>query len=65
MPGTARSVADALMRRGWLARTGDEFRLAEDAPSRHLRLTVHDLNDADAAQLARDLVASALPSRKA
>ncbi|OWP22108.1 transcriptional regulator PtsJ [Microbacterium sp. AISO3] len=65
VPGTARSVADALMRRGWLARTGDEFRLAEDAPSRHLRLTVHDLNDADAAQLARDLVASALPSRKA
>ncbi|MGZ0067878.1 aminotransferase class I/II-fold pyridoxal phosphate-dependent enzyme [Microbacterium arborescens] len=65
VPGTARSVADALMRRGWLARTGDEFRLADDAPSRHLRLTVHDLNDADAALLARDLVASALPSRKA
>lgn len=65
VPGTARSVADALMRRGWLARTGDEFRLADDAPSRHLRLTVHDLNDADAALLVRDLVASALPSRKA
>ena len=65
VPGTARSVADALMRRGWLARTGDEFRLADDAPSRHLRLTVHDLNDADAALLVQDLVASALPSRKA
>lgn len=65
VPGTARSVADALMRRGWLARTGDEFRLSDDAPSRHLRLTVHDLNDADAALLVRDLVASALPSRKA
>ncbi|MGR6741796.1 aminotransferase class I/II-fold pyridoxal phosphate-dependent enzyme [Microbacterium sp. F1-18] len=65
VPGTARSVADALMRRGWLARTGDEFRLSDDAPSRHLRLTVHDLNDADAALLVQDLVASALPSRKA
>lgn len=65
VPGTARAVADALMRRGWLARTGDEFRLTEDSPSRHLRLTVHDLGDDDAGLLVRDLVAAALPSRKA
>ncbi|SDQ15307.1 aminotransferase class I/II-fold pyridoxal phosphate-dependent enzyme [Microbacterium sp. cf332] len=65
VPGTARVVADALMRRGWLARTGDEFRLADHAASRHLRLTVHDLDDDDTALLVRDLVAAALPSRKA
>ncbi len=65
VPGTARAVADALMRRGWLARTGDEFRLADDSPSRHLRLTIHDLDDDDAALLVRDLVTAALPSRKA
>ncbi|QLD13017.1 aminotransferase class I/II-fold pyridoxal phosphate-dependent enzyme [Microbacterium oleivorans] len=65
VPGTARTVADALMRRGWLARTGDEFRLSADEPSRHLRLTVHDLDDDDADALARDLAAAALtPSRK-
>lgn len=65
VPGTARAVADALMRRGWLARTGDEFRLSADEPSRHLRLTVHDLDDDDAETLVRDLAAAALiPSRK-
>lgn len=49
----ARDVADRLMRRGWLARPGDEFRL-ETSPtaSRHLRLTVHDLNEEDAMALA-------------
>jgi DNA-binding transcriptional MocR family regulator len=59
----ARTVADALMRRGWLARTGDEFRLAGDGPSHHLRLTVHDLDDDEADSLARDLAAAALSTK--
>jgi DNA-binding transcriptional MocR family regulator len=55
---TARAVSEQLMRRGWLARTEDEFRLGV-GPSQHLRLTVHDLDDAAARQLADD-VASAV-----
>lgn len=59
LPRPARAVAEKLMRRGWLARTGDEFALDEKAePSRHLRLTVHDLSDADAAAFVADLVAA-------
>jgi hypothetical protein len=46
------------MRRGWLARPGDEFVLADDRAARHLRLTVHDLSDADARRLASDLAAA-------
>ncbi|WP_164233789.1 aminotransferase class I/II-fold pyridoxal phosphate-dependent enzyme [Microbacterium hydrocarbonoxydans] len=60
LPQPARAVAERLMRRGWLARTGDEFALDERAePSRHLRLTVHDLSDEDAETLVADLVAAA------
>lgn len=59
LPRPARAVAEQLMRRGWLARTGDEFALDERAaPSHHLRLTVHDLSDDDAATLVTDLVAA-------
>lgn len=59
LPRPARLVAERLMRRGWLARTGDEFALDERAaPSHHLRLTVHDLSDDDAATLVTDLVAA-------
>ncbi len=59
MPVPAREAAAYLMRRGWLARTGDDFRLDEAAPeSHHLRLTVHDLDEADAARLVDDLVAA-------
>lgn len=59
LPVAARDVAERLTRRGWLVRTGDEFRLEEsDEPSRHLRLTVHDLDDAAAATLAEDVVAA-------
>jgi len=59
LPKPARVVAERLMRRGWLVRTGDEFVLDEStAPSHHLRLTVHDLNDADAAQLAADIASA-------
>ncbi|WP_337006058.1 MULTISPECIES: aminotransferase class I/II-fold pyridoxal phosphate-dependent enzyme [unclassified Microbacterium] len=55
----ARLVADRLMRRGWLARTGDDFALDDRAePSPHLRLTVHDLSDDDAETLVADLVAA-------
>ncbi|MCA1306343.1 aminotransferase class I/II-fold pyridoxal phosphate-dependent enzyme [Microbacterium esteraromaticum] len=55
----ARTTAERLMRRGWLARTGDEFCIDESSPaSHHLRLTVHDLSDADAARLIDDLVAA-------
>ena len=55
----ARTAAERLMRQGWLARTGDEFRLDESSPaSHHLRLTVHDLSDADAERLLDDLAAA-------
>ncbi|QAY61280.1 aminotransferase class I/II-fold pyridoxal phosphate-dependent enzyme [Microbacterium protaetiae] len=57
LPVTARAVGEQLMRRGWLARLGDDFVLS-DAASRHLRLTVHDLDDTAAAQLADDLAAA-------
>lgn len=59
LPIAAHTVAERLMRRGWLARTGDDFALDDRAePSRHLRLTVHDLSDDDAATLVTDLVAA-------
>ena len=59
LPLPAREVAERLMRRGWLVRTGDEFRLApRTAPSRHLRLTVHELDGEGAEALAEDLVAA-------
>jgi DNA-binding transcriptional MocR family regulator len=58
LPVPARAVSEQLMRRGWLARPGDEFDLAPASPSRHLRLTVHDLSDEDAEQLAADIAAS-------
>ncbi|WP_417511971.1 aminotransferase class I/II-fold pyridoxal phosphate-dependent enzyme [Microbacterium sp.] len=55
-PKPARTVREQLMRRGWLARTGDEFLLDDNAdPSHHLRLTVHDLSDDDAEQLVADI----------
>jgi DNA-binding transcriptional MocR family regulator len=55
---SARSVAEQLMRRGWLARTGDEFVLADERATQHLRLTVHDLSDDDADRLIADLAAA-------
>jgi len=59
VPARARAVAEQLMRRGWLARPGDEFFLADDDALRRLRLTVHDLSDIDLARLAADVAASA------
>lgn len=59
LPLAARVVTERLMRRGWLARTGDEFALGDRTePSKHLRLTVHDLSDDDAETLVADLVAA-------
>ena len=58
LPAPARAVTEQLMRRGWLARPGDEFLLADDATTRHLRLTVHELNDEDARRLATDIAAA-------
>lgn len=58
LPVPARVVVERLMRRGWLARSGDEFMLQDGPPSHRLRLTVHDLDDADAEQLAADIGAA-------
>ncbi len=58
LPVPARGVVERLMRRGWLARSGDEFMLADGPSSHRLRLTVHDLDDADAEQLAADIAAA-------
>ena len=63
LPAPARTVAERLMRRGWLARSGDDFLVAEGGPSHRLRLTVHDLDDADAEQLASDIGTSVRAAR--
>jgi len=55
LPVPARDVSEQLMRRGWLARPGDAFVLADEPAARRLRLTVHDLGDADAERLAADI----------
>jgi DNA-binding transcriptional MocR family regulator len=62
LPVPAREVSGQLMRRGWLARSGDEFVLGAAAAT-HLRLTVHDLPDDDARQLADDLAAAVAGAR--
>ena len=54
----ARAVVERLMRRGWLARSGDEFTLGTPSPSYRLRLTVHDLSQDEAEQLAADIGAA-------
>ncbi|WP_174564876.1 aminotransferase class I/II-fold pyridoxal phosphate-dependent enzyme [Actinomadura chibensis] len=51
----AGTVSERLLRRGWLARTGDRFALRGPAAAGHLRLTVHHLGDEHAALLADDL----------
>ena len=56
LPRPAHQVAAQLARCGWRVRTGEEFRLAPDAePSRHLRVTVHDLGEDEAERFAGDL----------
>ena len=63
VPAAAREVCEQLMRRGWLARSGDDFVLAGLDASRRLRLTVHDLDDEDARQLADDVLAAVAAAR--
>jgi DNA-binding transcriptional MocR family regulator len=58
LPAPVAVVRENLMRRGWLARGGDEFFLGTEVRD-HLRLTIHTLSDADATRLADDLAASA------
>ena len=58
LPVPAREVSERLMRRGWLARTGDEFSLGSVPTDRRLRLTVHDLDDPEAERLAADIAAA-------
>jgi DNA-binding transcriptional MocR family regulator len=58
LPIAARDVKEQLMRRGWLVRTGDEFALGDGPARDRLRLTVHDLSDADANRLADDIAAA-------
>jgi DNA-binding transcriptional MocR family regulator len=58
LPVPAREVSTHLMRRGWLARTGDEFSLGSVPTAHRLRLTVHDLGDEDADRLAVDIAAA-------
>ncbi|PRB14176.1 aminotransferase class I/II-fold pyridoxal phosphate-dependent enzyme [Microbacterium sp. MYb62] len=60
----ATEVSRRLALRGWLARPGAEFALdpATSPGSRHLRLTVHDLDDADLRRLVDDLVAAVGPA---
>ncbi|MDV3126734.1 aminotransferase class I/II-fold pyridoxal phosphate-dependent enzyme [Mycobacterium sp. 21AC1] len=57
-----RTVSEQLLKRGWIARTGDSFSLTRAAHGGHLRLTVHELDDAQAAALADDLAAALSPS---
>ena len=58
LPVPARLVTVQLMRLGWLARSGDEFVLADSAHAQRLRITAHGLDDADAEQLASDIAAA-------
>ena len=58
LPVAASLVTVQLMRLGWLARSGDEFVLAAAEQAQRLRITAHDLDDADAEQLASDIAAA-------
>ncbi len=51
----ARAVSLAMMRRGWLVRTGGGFLLEADEASPQIRLTAHTLDDAELRALADDL----------
>lgn len=57
-------VAARLARRGWLVRPGSAFALeGGETGAGHLRLTVHDLDDADLRRLADDVAATRGPRR--
>ena len=62
---SADAVVRELMKRGWLARTEDEFALHRSPGSgTHVRLTVHDLSDAEQVTLADDLAAAIERARR-
>ncbi|GGF29406.1 transcriptional regulator PtsJ [Microbacterium sorbitolivorans] len=49
----ASDVTARLAEQGWIVRSGDEFRVSPDSPrSHHLRVTAHDLTDAEQESLA-------------
>ena len=54
----AHVVSAELVRRGWAARTGDEFAISPGTGAERLRLTVHDLDDDEAVRLADALAAA-------
>lgn len=58
LPVAGRDVVPHLMRRGWLARPGEDFVLGDESAARHVRLTVHDLDDEGQQRLAADLAAA-------
>lgn len=58
LPVPAAAVREDLMRRGWLVRDGEHFRLSPDQPGEYLRLTVHALDDSTARVLADDIARS-------
>ncbi|WP_197061033.1 aminotransferase class I/II-fold pyridoxal phosphate-dependent enzyme [Microbacterium mangrovi] len=58
LPVPAREACEQLMRRGWLARPGDEFMLDAAGPSVHVRFTVHELDDPSLSRLAADVAAA-------
>ncbi|RWR15806.1 transcriptional regulator PtsJ, partial [Microbacterium enclense] len=58
LPAPAARVREDLMRRGWLVRDGDHFFLSPDAAGDYLRLTVHQLEDAEIVSLADDLASA-------
>lgn len=60
----ARAVSEAMMRRGWLVRTGGGFLLEPDEASPQIRLTAHTLGDAELRTLADDLRAAIDDARR-
>lgn len=59
-----RAVSAALMRRGWLVRTGGAFHLEPDESAPELRLTAHTLDDDELRALADDLGAAIAEARR-
>ncbi|GAA5153572.1 aminotransferase class I/II-fold pyridoxal phosphate-dependent enzyme [Microbacterium pseudoresistens] len=60
----ARDVSAAMMRRGWLVRTGGAFHLDADDGAPELRLTAHTLDDGELVVLADDLRAAIDDARR-
>ncbi|KZE37676.1 aminotransferase class I/II-fold pyridoxal phosphate-dependent enzyme [Microbacterium sp. T32] len=65
LPAPAARVREDLMRRGWLVRDGDHFFLSPDTAGDYLRLTVHQLSDAEAVALADDIASAVTALRPA